>query len=150
MYTRQQKHHLKAIRLIIRRLPRPPLHLQHLLNTQAKHRLLPDSKLNSKIEVIYLNQNLLLQTFRTYQDSNKWLKLLVVDKLRGLAANLPDHSSNNKQTHLCVIICRIGAVRQTIKLEPDQAQLLRIITITITSDKWKNVKRRKRMLEHSK
>ena len=75
---------------------------------------------------------------------------MVVDRLRGLAVNLPDHNSNNKQTHLCVIICRIGAVRQIIKLLQDQTQQLRIITITITLDKWKNVRRRKRMLEHSK
>ena len=78
-----------------------------------------------------------------------------IDREQGLALNLPDHSfKHSKQTHLCVIIiCRIGAVRQIINLaspEHHNKLLLRIITITITTAKWKNARRRKRIREHSK
>ena len=77
--------------------------------------------------------------------------LLEIDRLQGKLADLSSNSS--KQMHLCVIICRIGAVRQTINLalpEHHQTKLLRIITITITSAKWKNARRRKKISEHSK
>ena len=78
--------------------------------------------------------------------------LFKIDRVQGLALSLVDHSSNSsKLMRLCATICRIGAVRQTINLPPDQTKvLLRIITITTTSARWKSERRRKRISEHSK
>ena len=75
---------------------------------------------------------------------------LEINKLKGLALSPADHSSNSsKQTHPCVIICKIGVVQQIINPLQDQTKLHRIITKIITSVKWKNVKRKKRISERS-